>query len=90
MLIKNAQGKQEKRTIDADDIGVMTGSGGEGSLDFIFFWDKIEVLNGARKSKKQIIKLVIPAINILEIEATKESDDVNIKSLPRNSEEGAG
>jgi hypothetical protein len=67
----------------------MTGSGGEASLDFIFFWDLVEVMKGARKTKKQVIKFIIPAINVLEIEAIKEPVDVNIKSLPRNTEASA-
>jgi len=68
----------------------MSGSGGEGSLDFIFFWDKKEIIKGTKKSSKQVIKFVIPAINILEIDELKEPVDVNIKSLPRNTKEGAG
>jgi len=68
----------------------MSGSGGEGSIDFIFFWTKMEVISGTRKTKKQVIKFVTPAVNILEVDEYKEPTDVNIKSLPRNAQEGAG
>lgn len=66
----------------------MSGSGGEGSIDFIFFWDKVESFNGKRRIKKQVIKFVIPAVNILEVDEYKEPTDVNIKSLPRNPKAG--
>lgn len=89
MTLKSAQGKTEKKIIDADDIGLMSGSGGEGSMDFIFFWSKAEVISGTRKTKRQLIKFVTPAINLIEVDEYKEPTDVNIKSLPRNAQEGA-
>ena len=90
VTLKNAAGRTEKKIIDADDIGLMSGSGGEGSVDFIFFWIKVEVPGGTRKAKQQVIKYVIPAVNLLEVDEYKEPVDVNIKSLPRNTKEGTG